>query len=169
MKRCLGVAALFIWYSLSLNAVETKPEDSIKNNVQTVPDMTNQKLKEILEKEGEIVEGEMGYWQVNYKERLILVITDEVHNRMRIISPIAETKELEQKYYREMLEAQFDRALDVKYAINKDIVWSVFAHPLRELTEEQVVDALSQVYYAAQNFGGSYVSTDLIFGGGDDH
>ena len=71
---------------------------------------------------------------------------------------------LKKNQFIELLEAQFDRALDVKYAISNEVLWSAFIHPLKELTEEQVKDAMSQVYYAAYNFGGSYRSTELQFG-----
>lgn len=131
--------------------------------------MNNQKLESILKKEGEITkESEEGYWQVIYNERPIIVITDITHNRMRIISPIIEQKDMTQAQYETILKAQFDRALDVKYALYDNILWSVFAHPLQELTEKQVKDALSQVFYAAKNFGGTYSSTDIIFGGEED-
>ena len=67
-----------------------------------------------------------------------------------------------------MLEANFDRALDAKYSIYQDVVWSVYTHPLGELTVEQFKDALNQVARLSQNFGGSYTSTDWIFGDGEN-
>ncbi|MCH8319327.1 MAG: hypothetical protein IIA88_12705 [Bacteroidetes bacterium] len=47
------------------------------------------------------------------------------------------------------------------------MLWSIFVHPLKELTQSQLIDAISQVFYAAHNFGGSYRSTNLQFGSGD--
>ena len=38
--------------------------------------------------------------------------------------------------------ANFHSALDVKYALSDEIIWSVFIHPLRELSEYQVRDAI---------------------------
>ena len=64
-----------------------------------------------------------------------------------------------------MLEANFDKALDPKYSIYKGVVWSAFTHPLSELTVEQFKDALKQVVRLADNFGGSFTSTDFVFGG----
>jgi len=61
--------------------------------------------------------------------------------------------------------ANFHTALDIKYAISDDVLWSAFIHPLRELTVAQVKDALSQVYYANITFGTTYTSTDLVFPG----
>ena len=59
--------------------------------------------------------------------------------------------------------ANFHSALDLKYAISDDVLWSTFIHPLRELTVAQVKDAVSQVYYANRTFGTTYTSTDLVF------
>ena len=43
------------------------------------------------------------------------------------------------------------------------MMWCVFIHPLKALSEEQVIDAMSQVYYGAMTFGTTYSSTDLVF------
>ena len=61
--------------------------------------------------------------------------------------------------------ANFHSVLDVKYALSDEIIWSVYAHPLKELSELQVVDAIQQVYAAAITFGGSYSSTNMVFPG----
>mgnify|MGYP000279780697 CR=1 FL=1 len=63
------------------------------------------------------------------------------------------------------LVANFHSVLDVKYALSDEIIWSVYAHPLQELSELQVVDAIQQVYAAALTFGSSYSSTNLVFPG----
>ena len=104
-------------------------------------------------------------WQFLYKDRLIICITDENANRMRIISPIIEREKLEEEQILNSLVANFHTALDVKYAISDEILWSVFTHPLKELTDHQVEDAISQVYYANLTFGVSYSSTTLTFPG----
>ena len=64
-----------------------------------------------------------------------------------------------------MLEANFHSALDAKYSMFEGFVISVYTHPLRELTRDQFVDAMGQVVNLAQNFGTTYSSTSLIFGG----
>jgi len=63
----------------------------------------------------------------------------------------------------ECMEANFHTALDSKYAISNNILWSAFIHPLKELTERQLIDAVSQVYSAARTFGSSYSSGALSF------
>ncbi len=130
--------------------------------------MDNQTLGEIIEAIGDSIEGDDGLWQFQLHGRLMVVITDENHNRMRIISPIVEVDELEESLLKNALIANFHTALDVKYAISEEILWSVFLHPLQELTHQQAEDALIQVYRAADSFGTTYSSTDLVFPGGGE-
>lgn len=127
--------------------------------------MTNGKLGEIIKATADTVVGQDGRWQFLVRDRMMLCITDSTHNRMRIISPVAEVSELEEKEILNALVANFHTALDVKYAISEDQMWSVYLHPLRELTEEQASDAIIQVYNAASTFGTIYSSTDLSFPG----
>lgn len=127
--------------------------------------MSNEKIEKILYRETQNVEGVRGRWQFELHETTLMILTDEEANRMRIMAPIAEEKDLETDQYKTMLEANFDRALDAKYAVFQGVVWSVFTHPLAELTVEQLKDAMQQVVNLSQNFGGSYTSTDFVFGG----
>ena len=84
---------------------------------------------------------------------------------MRIVSPIVEREKIGEDELLNALVANYHSALDVKYALSDEIIWSVFTHPLRELTDHQVIDAIHQVYQAAKTFGGSYSSTNLAFPG----
>ncbi|MEP5612795.1 MAG: hypothetical protein ABJP45_11125 [Cyclobacteriaceae bacterium] len=127
--------------------------------------MTNVKIWKILHEDIEDVQGQMGNWQFMMRQRPVMIVTDVGANRMRIMSPIVEETELKEIHQKAMLEANFDRALDAKYATYNSVVWSVFTHPMEELTVPQFKDALDQVVTLSENFGSSYTSTDLVFGG----
>ena len=127
--------------------------------------MTNQRLGELISIVAPEVTGQPGYWQFNIRGRDLLVITDAAHNRMRIMAPIAPRSELEEADLVTLLEANFDRALDAKYAMKDDVLWSVFTHPLGELTDDQFTDCIDQTATLADNFGTSYASSNLFFGG----
>ena len=116
--------------------------------------------------EGADIEGESGYWTVTVASRQVLVITDEAADRMRIMTPVVEESELPAEEMQRLLEANFDRALDARYAMARGYVWSAFIHPLAALTEAEFVDAVHQVVTLAENYGTSYTSTDLVFQGG---
>ena len=100
-----------------------------------------------------------------YKETMMYSVHDENANRMRIISPIIEKYRLGEEELLNALVANFHTALDVKYALSDEIIWSVFIHPLKELSEDQVLDAIEQVHAAHISFGTTYSSTGLVFPG----
>ena len=128
--------------------------------------MNNKKMDAIFKAVSTEMEGVLGSWQMIYRGGLVLVLTDETNNRMRIFSPVIEEKKLEEGQMKEMLEANFHSALDSKYSIYEGYVVSVFTHPLKELTKDQLIDAMDQVVALTITFGESYSSTGLIFGGG---
>ena len=97
----------------------------------------------------------------------MIVITDETHNRMRVMTAVIDESDLTHEDRRVVLAANFDRALDAKYAVSKGHLWSVFMHPLVELSDEQFLDAVNQVKTLADNYGTTYSSSDLVFGGGN--
>ncbi|RMB63843.1 hypothetical protein EAX61_00175 [Dokdonia sinensis] len=127
--------------------------------------MNNETLKNILEKEVDTLSGTSGRWQLLYNDLPMIVLTDETNDRMRIIAPITEASTLDKGLLLDCLTANFHSALDVKYALSDDILWSVFVHPLSPLTEGEVQSAVQQVYAAAVTFGTTFSSTPLLFGG----
>ena len=112
-----------------------------------------------------IFEEQNGFWKFEYGGDLVYVITDESHNRMRAMTAVAEWKSVSADELPVLLAANYDRALDARYCIKDDMLWSAYIHPLTELTENQFLDALQQVVSLAKNYGSSYASSDLMFGG----
>jgi hypothetical protein len=127
--------------------------------------MNNERLETILNVVSDSIVGQKGAWQFKINERMFMCVTDESHNRMRIMSPITKQEALNNEDLLKTLAANFHTALDVKYALSDQILWSVFIHPLKELTDKQVKNAVSQVYMAAITYGTTYSSTDLVFPG----
>jgi len=127
--------------------------------------MTSERLIEIIEQEADTLS--IGNNQIQFKINtgLLICIYDAKANRMRIISPIVERKKLTEDKLLNALVANFHSVLDVKYALSDEIIWSVYTHPLKELTEGQLTDAIQQVYAAAITFGDTYSSTNLVFPG----
>ena len=56
--------------------------------------MTNNDLENIIYVVADSLRGDTGNWQFMIKERILICITDENNNRMRIMSPIIEQKKL---------------------------------------------------------------------------
>ena len=110
--------------------------------------MTPTKLGTMLETISDSIVNKSSQWQFIIKNTPFIAIADSTHNRMRIMSPIIQSDKLSENLKTASLMANFHTALDVKYAISDDILWSVFIHPLKELSEKQVIDAVAQVYNA---------------------
>ena len=127
--------------------------------------MDNARLDTLIRELSGEVEGRLGYWTFLIGKRNLIIITDEKHNRMRIITPVIEQDQLDKAELTRLLQANYDRALDAKYALSDGALWSAFTHPLKELTDEQFIGCVGQVATLADNFGSSYASGNLFFGG----
>ena len=128
-------------------------------------DMTLDKLKLILAKEATIKKDNENMVIYEFKGSEVYLIADENANRMRIMTAVIEEEKLNKEDFKILMEANFDRALDAKYALTDGILWAVFVHPLEELHAIQAVDAFHQVRSLVLNYGTTYSSTNMIFGG----
>ena len=130
--------------------------------------MNNDKLNGIIYTLSDTVQGQSGSWQFIIDDLAFMCLTDQLHNRMRIISPIAEMGEVTDEQLLRCMEANFHSALDARYAISDGVLWAAFIHPLQELTKDQVISAITQVYSTVQTFGTYYSSGELSFPTRDD-
>ena len=127
--------------------------------------MTSERLKELITEVSDTLQNVGNAFQFEYRSKILICIHDEGANRMRIISPIIERSKIGEEELLNALVANFHSALDVKYALSDEIIWSVYTHPLKELTDYQLLDAIKQVYAAAITFGSTYSSSPLVFPG----
>ncbi|MEL6355497.1 MAG: hypothetical protein AAFQ37_01045 [Bacteroidota bacterium] len=126
-------------------------------------EMNNAKLDSLFHTYTDSVVGGAGQWEIYLAETIMFCITDERHDRMRIITPVKPLDSATPAEIMDCMEANFHTALDVKYAIADDVLWVAFIHPLSPLQEDQVIDALAQVRSAYLTYGTLYTSTDLVF------
>ena len=130
--------------------------------------MTNERINDLLEKIGEDLShnGE-NMWSLSIGETPVQVITDEKSDRMRIIVPIDKTANMTPEMLQRLLQANFDSALDSRYAIAQGVVWGTFIHPLSALTDRQFISGVGQTVNLSRSFGTTFSSGALVFGGGD--
>ena len=121
-------------------------------------EMNQSKLKLILAKKAVVVEESQNSVQYKLDGILIYLVTDENANRMRLMAPVIEQSKLKDKDMVTLMAANFDKALDAKYALYNNFLWSVFTHPLKELQSKQIVDAFYQVKTLVKNYGTTYNS-----------
>lgn len=109
--------------------------------------------------------GENGVVEFKYGDVNMYLISDVKHNRMRLIAPIAEYKQLNADHIDAVLESNFHKALDARYAVSDGVLYSAYIHPLSELSRSQIKSAVVQVANLALSFGNEYTSGVLSFGG----
>ena len=118
------------------------------------------------------VHGQPGGWQFIAFGRPVLVLADADAGRMRVMSPVLDAQSLpvqpNEAQVRRVLQANFDTALDARYALRDGQLWSVFIHPLPTLTPSDFRGGVIQVLSLAHNFGTTYSSSGMRFGGGDE-
>ncbi|MEM9740773.1 MAG: hypothetical protein AAF829_13000 [Pseudomonadota bacterium] len=95
------------------------------------------------------------------------LVFDTTADRMRVMLPITAAADLDAEQLQRLMQANFDSALDSRYAIAQGAVWAVFLHPLSSLTTEDFASGIGQSVNLVRTFGTSFHSGAGVFGGGD--
>ncbi|MEE8295621.1 MAG: hypothetical protein V3R64_07900 [Sphingomonadales bacterium] len=107
------------------------------------------------------------YQVANLGEVNINVVTDPAADRMRVVIGIAREEDISADRMKRLMQANFDSALDARYAIGQEILWATFLHPLSSLTDKDFVSGVGQTIGIVGTYGTTYSSGLFIFGGGD--
>ena len=97
----------------------------------------------------------------------VLIVMDASMNRMRAMVPIRRVESITQEELSRVMQANFDTALDARYAIARGQLWGVFIHPLRELERDQLISGIGQTVNIALTYGTLYSGGAAQFGAGD--
>lgn len=146
---------------------DIKPDDDAPADSAAIQDMTLERFTKIIasiDSEAVIQGSSM---QLTVADVTVIVITDVKNNRMRAFVPIQSLDGINQQLLYRMLQANFDSALDARYAIAREHVISVFIHPLKELRKDQLIEGIGQVVNLVKTYGSAFTSGAMTFGGGD--
>ena len=97
----------------------------------------------------------------------VFVIMDPFADRMRAMVSIRSLEGLDGDDLYRVLQANFDTALDARYAVAQGRLWGVYIHPLSRLSRDQLISGLGQTVNLALTYGGLYTGGAMTFGGGD--
>lgn len=125
--------------------------------------MTTQAMGKLLDSYLGDLEGQPGFWRGVRNEVPVFVFSDDEHDRMRIMAPIGVVEELDADLLHVLLQANYDRALDARYAMRGKELWSVVVHPLATLATDDLPALFDQVTTLVKNTGSTFASTDLVF------
>lgn len=109
--------------------------------------------------------GQPEYWTKDLGRTKVMIVTDESHNRMRVMAPVQKIEASDKELVYKCLNANFDRALDARYAVRDNVLFAAFLHPLSSLTKEDLDSAIKQVETLVENTGTTFSSGELIFRG----
>lgn len=129
--------------------------------------MTVDKLELIVKRLDERYVRDGNVIRFSYGDQDINLITDPSADRMRVIIAIADAGALDKDLLYRIMQANFDSALDARYAIARGVLWSTFLHPLGSLTEMDFIMGVGQAINIVTSFGTTFSSGVFTFGGGD--
>jgi hypothetical protein len=155
---------LVLWFLPTILVMATANYAADGKGLKAEGPMTNARLEAILKTVEPNVKGGNGRWEMVRDSVPVMVLTDESHNRMRVIAPAAEVKQVDQQILMRMMEANFARALDARYAFFNGIFWAAFIHPLDSLRERDLISGLQQVVTLVKTTGTTFSSSELQFG-----
>lgn len=128
--------------------------------------MTLSELEAVLEAVTTDLSGGDGAWEFRVDGVHMACLTDNRFDRMRIIAPIIDISEITDAQRDAMLEANFHRTLDARYATSHGVVYAAFMHPLGALDERGLASAVEQVSSLVLTFDDGYSSGALHFASG---
>ena len=106
-------------------------------------------------------------FQLTISDVPVLIVTDPVADRMRAMVPIRAVDDMTAEEVMRVMQANFDTALDARYAVAQGRLWGVYIHPLSPLEKDQFISGLGQAVNLAKTYGSLYTGGAMSFGGGD--
>lgn len=178
------ISALFLMSQLTLAACaqdEVEPPAPLAGGQEDIPEafeelenpfqfdgeMTPERLGELVGRVDPEAQALGNGYVLTVQERSLRVVYDERADRMRVITPIIPATDLPGGLLLRILQANFDSALDARYAVGSGMIWSSFVHRLSSLTDEDFISGIAQTAVAAETFGTTFSSGAFVFGGGD--
>jgi len=133
------------------------------------PPMTLDRMGAILTALDPETAREGGLFRLTIDGFTLMVVTDVPSDRMRAMISVSAAETLDADEMRRLMQANFDSALDARYALANGRLWSVFIHPFAALEKDQLISGIAQTVNVAKTYGTLYSGGGLQFGGGDSN
>jgi len=174
IARLLIASALLL--PLSLNAYaqdvaepDTPDADAEAEVLVQEPPMTLARMAGIISTLDPEARAQGAQFALQIEGTQVFVVTDPRNDRMRAMVPIREVDGIDPGDLARMMQANFDTALDARYAIAQGSLWAVYIHPLSPLQKNQFISGLGQAVNLAKTYGSLYTGGAMTFGGGDSN
>ena len=148
---------------------EIVPESDPNESAETVPETVASatRLLEIIAAIDEDARLTSNGATFTIDDTTVTLVFDVNADRMRLFSRIRPSDGLSGAQLRRMMQANFDTALDARYAIAQGQLWSTYMHRMSTLAQDDFVSALAQTVTLVKTYGTTYSSGAMSFGGGD--
>lgn len=174
MFRTTVAALLLVLSTLAVSAQEATPdtpipEDATPEAQALEPPMTMLRMAEIIRAIDEDARAQGNAIEFTLDDIPVILIADPVADRMRAMVPIRAAADISAQEMMRLMQANFDSALDARYAVAQGRLWAVFIHPLSPLEKDQLLSGLVQTINIARTYGQTYSGGATVFGGGDSN
>ncbi len=163
MRSLLSILALFacVQIAMAQEAPEAAPPGETPMTLERLA-----KIVVAVDPDARLAGGAM---ELTIDDIPIVVVTDPIADRMRAMIPIRSADGMRADELMRLMQANFDTALDARYAVAQGRLWATFIHPLAALEREQFVSGLIQTVNIARTYGQTYSGGALSYGGGDSN
>lgn len=144
-----------ISYAQTQSAPESSQDDSR---------MTQARMIEIVKELVGETDGPDNSLSFTYDGIAITMVSDINADRMRLVAAVIDAEQLNEEQILATLVSNYHLALDARYAIGGNVLYSTYIHPLSPLTKEQLLSGVRQVASLSKTFGSGYTSGELSFG-----
>lgn len=151
----IRLALISLLFALPLKAQEAEPP------------MTIERLSQIILALDPDARSNVSQIFLTIEDVPLVLVADIASDRMRVMAPIRSADGLDEEDLRRMMQANFDTALDARYAIAQDRLWAVFIHPFQSLEKDQLISGIGQTVNLALTYGNLYTGGALAYRGGD--
>jgi len=135
--------------------------------VETEPAMSAERMAEIITALDPDARATRNGIEFTVDDVPVLVVMDVQADRMRAMVPIRSADGMSLEELERVMQANFDSALDARYAIAGDRLWGVFIHPLSPLERDQLISGIAQTVNIANTYGTLFTGGAAQFGAGD--
>ena len=171
----IRLALILFWLAWPALAQEDAPVETNPSETPDAPDvaaaseppMTYERLGRIIFALDPQAQPQGPAFRMTVADVPVLVVTDPIADRMRAMVPIASAESLSDADLRRMMQANFDTALDARYAVANGMLWAVYIHPLSPLEKNQFISGLGQTVNIALTYGSLYSGGATQYQGGD--
>ncbi len=168
----LASPTIFAWQPQLLTHNENRRQteqpsktDEDSQDVKANTGMTLEKFKAVIAKVGsDVMTSKNGTITFTFDQAQLIAVVATQANRMRLLSPIMAARDLNDTQLAATLVSNYHLALDARYAVGEGVLYSAYIHPLKELSEQQLLSAIRQVATLRNTFGTTYTSGELSFG-----